>query len=115
MTTLDSTSAPECLRCGACCFSRGERYVPVTGSCHQRLGDDAESLTQFFGNRCFMRMQDDHCAALHITAEGRYVCSVYERRPEVCRTLERGGASCLAELSAKRPDAERALLQLASP
>lgn len=88
--------------------------MAVTGSCYERLGDAAERVTHFLGNRCFMRMDQGHCAALQITADGRYVCRVYERRPEVCRTLERGGPSCQAELTEKRADARRALLQIAT-
>jgi len=103
-----TTSTPECLHCGACCFSPSERYVPVTGDDHLRLGDEAESLTQFLGNRCFMRMADNHCAALTPTTDGRFVCRIYALRPEVCRALTRGGASCLAELSSKAEQAQRA-------
>lgn len=103
-----AATTPECLRCGACCFSASDRYVPVTGDDHRRLGDEADDRTQFLGNRCFMRMVDSHCAALLLTADGRFVCQVYELRPDVCRTLARASPSCLAELSLKAPDAKRA-------
>jgi len=104
--------APECLRCGACCFGDGERYVPVTGDDHARLGEAAERLTQFVGNRCYMRMEAGHCAALEITADGRFVCTVYAERPATCRDLERGGPACQAELATKGERARQALLSL---
>jgi hypothetical protein len=86
--------------------------VPVTGDDHARLGDIAELLTVFLGNRCYMRMEAGHCAALALTADGRFMCSVYEARPATCRELERGGAACEAELSNKRERSQRALLPL---
>src|SRR4051794_2073428 len=107
MTTSDDV--PACLACGACCFSRSARYVPVLGSDHARMGDEAADLTVFIGNRCYMRIVDEHCAALRIEASGRYVCSAYELRPAVCRELERGGPSCQAELLEKGSQARQAL------
>ena len=88
---------PECLACGACCFSELPTYVRVTGEDHARLGDDAEAWTHFVGNRCYLRMQDGHCAALRVEPAGRFVCAIYERRPETCRRLERGSPECAAE------------------
>ncbi len=99
---------PACLSCGTCCFSELERYVPVTGDDHARLDALAEPLTNFVGNRCFMRMEDGHCAALKLDPEGgQFRCSVYEQRPAICRELQRGSAQCAAEISLKgaRPDA----------
>mgnify|MGYP005820382823 CR=1 FL=1 len=86
--------------------------MPVTGGDHARLGEAAERLTQFVGNRCYMRMEGGHCAALEITEGGRFVCSVYAARPATCRELERGGPACQAELATKGERAQRALLPL---
>jgi Fe-S-cluster containining protein len=91
---------PECTRCAACCTSRGERHVPVTGDDYARLGDDAERLTTWEQNRVFMRMTEGRCAALAIDAD-RALCSIYERRPSVCRELERGSPACEAEILRK--------------
>lgn len=92
---------PECLTCGACCFSELPTYVRVRGADYERLGDDAERLTFFEHNRCYLRMDGGRCAALTVQTSGRFVCSVYERRPAICRDLKRGGAACQAELDAK--------------
>jgi Fe-S-cluster containining protein len=105
-------SVPECLRCGACCFGTGERYVPVSGDDHARLAEQAEPFTKFVGNRCYMRMIDDHCAALQLGADGRFVCSVYGERPTVCRELARGEAACQAELHLKHTLAQTQLLRV---
>ena len=107
-----SEALPECLTCGACCFGQGERYVPVSGDDHARLGELAEQYTQFIGNRCYMRMHAGHCAALHIGHDGRFACQVYALRPTTCRELARGEGACRAELSQKRDLAVRAHLHV---
>lgn len=109
---MSGEHVPECLACGACCFGPGARYVRVAGDDHARLGERAERLTGFIEHRCYMRMEDGHCAALVLSAEGRFVCSVYEARPEVCRTLARGSAECQAELMQKTELSQRALLRV---
>lgn len=93
---------PDCLHCGACCFSRGAAFVPVDGRDWERLGGDADRLALFIGNRAFMRMRDGHCAALIVKPlTGEFICSVYERRPQVCRDLARGSPACEAERELK--------------
>ena len=49
-----SGGVPECMACGACCFSTLPEYVRVFGSDWDRMGDEARALTQFIGNRCYM-------------------------------------------------------------
>jgi len=78
-----------------------EEYVRVTGEDWTRLGDDAERVAHFVGNRAFMRMKEGHCASLELRhAEdglAEFYCSLYERRPQVCRDLERGSPECEGE------------------
>ncbi|MGD0527380.1 MAG: YkgJ family cysteine cluster protein [Polyangiaceae bacterium] len=94
---------PECLACGVCCFSRLETYVQVTGDDHERLGERADELVRFDGNRAYMRMADGHCAALRIDKGSReLVCSAYDTRPQTCRDLARGSGACRGELATKR-------------
>ncbi|WP_438042025.1 YkgJ family cysteine cluster protein [Sorangium sp. So ce128] len=101
---------PECTACGTCCFSALPEYVRVFGCDHDRMDDRARGLTRFIGNRCYMRIEDGRCAALTLDAErGRFLCSIYEVRPDCCRALERGSGACLGELHEKR---ERPLLAL---
>lgn len=96
----------ECTRCGACCFSESARHARVTGDDYERLGAaDAERLVDFIGNQAFMRIEGEEgtrrCAALVLDASGNFTCSVYERRPAVCRELERGSGACAGEREAK--------------
>lgn|SRR5688572_2287725 len=108
----------DCTTCGACCFSQAPDYLRVFGSDYERLGDDAQRLTHFIGNRVYMRLEDgdggeSRCAALQIdAATGRYLCSIYERRPDVCRWLEQGSGHCLAERNEKVERAVRTLVTL---
>jgi Fe-S-cluster containining protein len=105
-------NVPECLTCGTCCFAEIDAYIRVFGCDYDRMDDRARSLTVFIGNQCFMRMEGGHCAALVIEPETRrFVCSIYEVRPDCCRGLERGSGACLGELHTK---AERPLLAIAS-
>jgi uncharacterized protein len=112
-STDDGASPDDCTTCGACCFSRAPDYLRVFGLDYERLGDDAERLTHFLGNRVYMRLEDGHCAALRIEPEsGRYLCSIYERRPDVCHWLERGSGHCRAERSEKLGRARERLVEL---
>jgi Fe-S-cluster containining protein len=64
-----------------------------------------DKLAHFIGNRAFMRMSEGHCAALKVRptagAETTFFCTIYERRPEICRALARGSPECLGELETK--------------
>jgi Fe-S-cluster containining protein len=93
---------PECLTCGTCCFSLLPNFVRVTGDDYSRLAERAEDLVWFDGTRAYMRMIDGHCAALRIeTGSGRFVCTAYAVRPQICRDLERGSSACQGELATK--------------
>ncbi len=83
-----------------------------------RLGEAAETLVWFDGNKAYMRMVDGHCAALRVEVDetspgaGRFACSTYETRPQVCRDLTRGGLSCRGEIAAKGERPPAALVEL---
>ena len=104
--------APPCIECGTCCFSNLETSVRVMGDDYERLGPAAEDLVHFVGNRAYMRLADGHCAALRIELSGRFVCSVYETRPDACRDLERGSPQCAGERFTKAGRAAARLVQL---
>src|SRR3954463_10661122 len=105
MSSSPNAVPSDCQRCGVCCFSDSAEYVWVTGYDWTRMGSDAENLAHFIGNRAFMRMTNGHCVALKVLKtknDGvRFSCSIYDRRPEICRILERGSPECLADLEAK--------------
>lgn len=92
----------DCTECGVCCTSVGVRHAPVSGDDWSRLGDDAERVTHWIANRAFMRIELGRCVALERRG-ARLACAIYERRPEVCRALERGSPACEAEIARKGP------------
>ncbi len=105
-----SVDPPPCLSCGACCFSNLATYARVDGADHLRMGDRADELTLFIGNRCYMKLLDGHCAALVVDPiNRRFVCGVYESRPNVCRELERDSPACHGEIHDK---GDRPILRL---
>lgn len=105
--TRTCMNAPaDCRRCGVCCFSSTETYVRMTGEDWARLGESAETVAQFVGNRAFMRMREGRCAALEVRVDGAtgardFFCAIYERRPQVCRDLARGSPECEGERARK--------------
>ena len=81
-----------------------ENYVPVTGDDYARLAADSDRWVTWQNNRAFMHMKDGHCAALAVQSDGngpRFVCQIYERRPETCRDLARGSPQCEADWDQK--------------
>lgn len=95
----------------------------MTGDDYERLGDEGARFVEWEGNRAFMRLErvagrDDlhRCAALVIDPKAEdglvFTCAVYERRPAVCRDLERGGGACAGELATKAGRPKRALALL---
>lgn len=102
-----------CQRCGACCYSDSDTYVPLTEFDQERLGQEAGELEHRDGADCYMKMEDSHCIGLTLRA-GTFVCSLYDRRPEICRELERGSASCREEFLLKGEQARQAKARLYS-
>lgn len=95
----------DCVACGVCCFSGLTAYARVTGDDWTRLGPDADRLAHFIDHRAFMRMVDCHCIALDERKDAggkrEYFCTIYEKRPQICRDFERGSPRCRGELWAK--------------
>jgi len=88
-----------------CCCSLLPTYVRLSGEDWARLGDEAERVAHFIGHRAYMKMSAGHCAALQVRprADGgrEYFCTVYDRRPQICRDLARGSPECLGEIATK--------------
>ena len=74
-----------------------EQYVELKGADHARLAPREQAeLVQFVETRCYMKMEEGHCAAL-VRVGNEWLCSIYERRPQLCRDYERGGPACAVD------------------
>ena len=95
------------MTCGACCFGRRD-YVQVFAHDAAMLGKarTAELVAPAIGEspasvgrepepKRFMKMIHGRCIALSTATPNRFVCTVYEDRPVLCRALEPGSAACL--------------------
>ena len=75
---------PACAGCGRCCHLLVE-LMP---------GDDAvpeELVVEHSGVRCLDQQGDGACVALDPVTR---LCTIYDRRPQVCRQFERGSGLC---------------------
>lgn len=67
------------------------------------MGDDEVPLElterDAWGGLVMRRLADGWCAALD---RATMLCSVYERRPTVCRDFELGSSDCVAERASTR-------------
>ncbi len=87
----------DCGKCGACCRSDSSSFVPLLGGNQKRLGSQLAALTEVRHGQLYMRMRDGVCTALD-ESEGLSRCSVYDSRPDVCRTFQQGSDECLSHL-----------------
>ena len=98
----------DCVTCGRCCFYNKPNYVllyhedilefgpawlanftaiSTLSGAALRAGED--------GSEVYMRMENGHCCALEVTPSVRYACSIYQKRPLLCRMFEPGSPDCL--------------------
>jgi hypothetical protein len=90
----DAASAVSCERCEACCcrlevLLMAEDDVPV-----------ALSELDQLGAAVMRRLEDGWCAALD---RNTLRCTIYERRPMLCREFEVGSFACIEERSRLLP------------
>mgnify|MGYP000095739552 CR=1 FL=1 len=82
---------PACAGCGKCC------HLLVDLS----PGDDVpeEFVVEHSGMRCMDQQGDGACIALDVQTQ---LCTIYERRPQVCRDFNRGEALCRRAVFGRR-------------
>lgn len=83
---------PACAGCGRCCYQVVE-LVPLTDDVPEEL------VVEHDGVRCLEQRGDGACMALDLTTQ---LCTIYERRPQVCRDFRRGEALCRNVLARPR-------------
>ncbi len=94
--TIDVTQLPDvtvsCNTCQASCCRLEVMLITDTG-----VPDKFIAVDQW-GGMTMARLDDGWCAALDRSSMN---CSIYEKRPLICREFEMGGYDCLAEHVAK--------------
>ncbi|WP_222428843.1 YkgJ family cysteine cluster protein [Denitratisoma sp. DHT3] len=90
MPHADQGSAVACATCAACCC---KLEVMVMGDDDLPLRLTAEDR---WGGWVMLRLDDGWCAALD---RNTMRCTIYERRPVICRDYQMGGSGCLEERS----------------
>jgi len=89
---LESLPEPKvtCSTCQACCCRLEVLLITDTGVPATFIATDA------WGGETMRRLDDGWCAALD---RNTMLCTIYDRRPLVCREFETGSNDCLAERS----------------
>ena len=89
---IEATTPPDvevsCANCEACCCRLEVLLITDTGVPEQFIEIDK------WGGMTMARLDDGWCSALD-----RYtmLCTIYDKRPWVCREFEMGGYDCISE------------------
>ena len=97
------SGAPDCTRCGACCFNPPENvaegyaeYVELEpGDAIWKRPELLRRHTVEKEGRVHMRLlADQRCSALAGALGGRVRCTIYHARPSPCRRVQAGSELC---------------------
>ena len=97
MTTARQATADadiSCANCEACCCRLEVLLITDTGVPDRYIEIDR------WGGMTMARLEDGWCAALD---RETMMCTIYDRRPWVCREYEMGADECLSERQAHLP------------
>ena len=93
--TTKATTLPDagvtCKNCEACCCRLEVMLITDTG-----VPDNFIEIDKW-GGRNMARLEDGWCSALD---RNTMICTIYEKRPWVCREFEMGGYECISERAA---------------
>jgi len=89
--TTEATTLPDtevtCANCEACCCRLEVLLLSDTGVPENFIAIDK------WGGRTMARLEDGWCAALD---RNTLMCTIYEKRPGICRELEMGEYECIS-------------------
>ena len=89
--TESTDTSVSCSNCQACCCRLEVILISETGVPERFIDTDE------WGGQTMARSDDGWCAALDRSTMS---CSIYEKRPFICREFEMGGYECIAERAA---------------
>jgi Fe-S-cluster containining protein len=93
--TIALDDLPACAGCGRCCHLLVELTPGVDA------GVPEELVVEHDGVRCLEQRGDGACVALDPISR---LCTIYERRPQVCRDFQRAEALCRLMVTGRRED-----------
>jgi Fe-S-cluster containining protein len=93
-TRQSNAATVTCASCAASCCRLEVMLMPEDDV------PDALTAVDRWGGTVMARLNDGWCAALD---RETMLCTIYERRPSVCRDFEMGGSDCLTERSSAVP------------
>ena len=82
---VPTDNIPECAGCARCCHLVVELIAGVDDDVPERF------VVEHEGIRCMEQCGDGACIALDPVTR---LCTIYERRPEMCRKLKRAESLC---------------------
>jgi len=88
--TSPTTAVASCANCEACCCRLEVLLITDTGVPQQLIAIDK------WGGMTMQRRADGWCAALD---RDTMLCTIYQKRPLVCREFEAGSHECMVERS----------------
>lgn len=95
LMTIEATTQPEpavtCANCEACCCRLEVMLITDTGVPDRFIALDK------WGCQTMARLEDGWCAALD---RATLKCTIYDKRPWVCREFEMGEYACVVERAA---------------
>ena len=86
--TQIATPAVTCSTCAACCCQLEVMLITDTGVPERFIDTDD------WGGEVMLRLDDGWCAALD---RNTMMCTIYEKRPLICREFEMGAPECIEE------------------
>jgi len=88
VTALAEDTQVTCSTCAACCCQLEVMLITDTGVPERYINTDE------WGGEVMLRLDDGWCAALD---RNTMMCTIYEKRPLICREFEAGAEDCLNE------------------
>ena len=95
--TIEAAPLPDtevsCANCKACCCRLEVMLITDTGVPDHLIEIDK------WGNQTMARLEDGWCSALD---RNTMKCTIYDKRPWVCREFKMGEYECISERAANR-------------
>ncbi|MEH6462535.1 MAG: YkgJ family cysteine cluster protein [Shewanella psychromarinicola] len=95
INSAEQPVAVTCSTCQACCCRLEVMLITETGVPDEYIDNDS------WGGEVMLRLDDGWCAALD---RDTMMCSIYEKRPLICREFEMADYECIIERKKYLPE-----------